>query len=131
MAGTHPGPQIGHDEEVSMKLRLFLLIGVFAAFAIYTAEVVLAQGYFGFVELAMTGGWAGQVFLDLCIALVLFASWMIGDGRARGIRTWPYLLAVLTTGSIGALGYLIHRTVKEGSSSAERPARSPAAQRSM
>lgn len=95
-----------------MKFRLFALIGVFAAFAIYTAFVVADQGYLGFVELAMTGGWAAQIFIDLCIALILFALWMFPDARAHGIPPWPYFLATLTLGSIGALAYLIHRTAK-------------------
>ena len=100
-----------------MKSRLFLLIAVFAAFAIYTTEVVFAHGYFGFLELAMTGAWATQVFIDLCIALVLFAVWMFPDARERGIPFWPYFFAILTTGSIGALAYLIHRTAKEAGGS--------------
>ena len=96
-----------------MKLRLFLLIAVFAAFSIHTAEVVLAQGYFGFLELAMNSAWGTQVFLDLCIALALFAVWMVPDARERRIPVWPYFVAIVTTGSIGALAYLIHRTAKE------------------
>ena len=99
-----------------MKLRLFSLIAVFAAFTIYTTLVVLDQGYFGFLELAMTGGWAAQVFIDLCIALLLFAIWMVPDAREHGIPAWPYFLAVLTTGSVGALAYLVHRTAKEAKS---------------
>lgn len=113
-----------------MKLRLFLVTAVLAAFSIYTAEVVLEHGYLGFVDMAMAGGWGGQVFLDLCIALLLFAGWMLRDGHARGIPVWPYLIAVLTMGSIGALAYLIHRSVKEGSA-ASRSVPSPRVQRSM
>ena len=41
-----------------MKLRLFSVVAVFAAFAIYSTFVVVDQGYFAFLELAMTGGWA-------------------------------------------------------------------------
>ena len=41
-----------------MKLRLFSVVAVFAAFTIYTSFVVVDQGYLGFLELAMTGGWA-------------------------------------------------------------------------
>ena len=108
-----------------MKLRLFSLIAVFAAFTIYTTLVVLDQGYFGFLELAMTGGWAAQVFIDLCIALLLFAIWMVPDAREHGIPAWPYFLAVLTTGSVGALAYLVHRTLKE-QGVAPRQAHSPA-----
>jgi protein-S-isoprenylcysteine O-methyltransferase Ste14 len=113
MAATHSSPQAALIKEVPVKLRLFSVIAVFAAFTIYTSFVVVDQGYFGFLELAMTGGWAAQVFIDLCIALILFAFWMVPDARERGIPAWPYFLAVLTTGSVGALAYLVHRTAKE------------------
>jgi len=98
-----------------MKLRLFSLVTVFAVFSVYTTMVVLDHGYTGFMELAMTGAWATQVFIDLCIALILFAIWMLGDAKERGIPGWPYFIAILTTGSVGALAYLVHRTVREGS----------------
>lgn len=106
-----------------MKLRLFSLIAVFAAFSVYSTMVILDHGYTGFMELAMTGAWATQVFIDLCIALVLFALWMFGDAKERGLPFWPYFIAILTTGSIGALAYLIHRTIREGS---HAPAPGPA-----
>lgn len=105
-----------------MNLRLFSVLAVFAAFTIYTTMVVLDHGYTGFIELAMTGGWAAQVFIDLCIALILFAVWMIPDARERGIPAWPYFLAILTTGSVGALAYLVHRTAKEPSPAPRQPA---------
>lgn len=107
-----------------MKLRLFSLIAVFAVFTLYTAEVVFAQGYTGFLELAVADAWGGQMFLDLGIALVLFTFWMVPDSRERGITVWPYFVAILTTGSIGALAYLIHRTAKEagGAEAARRDA---------
>ena len=73
MAATQLAPQTGRYKEVPMKLRLFSLIAVFAAFSIYTAIVVVNHGYTGFIELALTGGWGAQVFIDLCIALTLFA----------------------------------------------------------
>ena len=95
-----------------MKLRLFSVIAVFAAFSTYTAIVVMNHGYTGFLELALTGGWGAQVFIDLCIALILFTIWMVPDARERGIPAWPYFLAILTTGSVGALAYLVHRTAK-------------------
>jgi hypothetical protein len=103
-----------------MKLRLFSLITVFAVFSVYTAMVVLNHGYTGFMELAMTGAWATQVFIDLCIALTLFALWMIGDAKERGIPAWPYFVAILTTGSVGALAYLVHRTIRESSQAPTR-----------
>lgn len=104
-----------------MKLRLFLVIAVFAAFSIYTAIVVVDQGYTGFIDLALTGGWGAQVFIDLCIALTLFMVWLVPDARERGIPAWPYLVAILTTGSVGALGYLVHRTATDSKSGSAAP----------
>ncbi len=104
-----------------MKLRLFSVIAVFAAFSIYTAIVVVNHGYTGFIELALTGGWGAQVFIDLCIALTLFMVWLVPDARERGIPAWPYLVAILTTGSVGALAYLVHRTAKNSRSGTAAP----------
>ena len=109
-----------------MKLRTFLLIDVFAAFAIYTAIVVVNHGYTGFIELALTGGWGAQVFIDLCIALLLFMVWMVPDARDRGLPYVPYVLAILTTGSVGALAYLVHRSLKEDSAATSPAPRSAA-----
>jgi len=104
-----------------MKLRLFSLLVIFASFTAYTAVVVMNHGYTGFIELALAGGWGAQVFIDLCIALTLFLVWMVPDARERGIPWAPYVLAILTTGSVGALAYLAHRTFKETGSMAGQP----------
>ena len=109
-----------------MKLRLFSIVAVFAAFTIYTTIVVLNHGYTGFLELALTGGWGAQVFVDLIIALILFAIWMVPDAREHSIPAWPYFLAILTTGSVGALAYLVHRTAKEESIAPSPTTHSPA-----
>ncbi len=100
-----------------MKLRLFSVVAVFAAFSIYTAIVVVNHGYTG----ALTGGWGAQVFIDLCIALTLFMVWLVPDARERGIPAWPYIIGILTTGSVAALAYLVHRTVKDAKSGAVEP----------
>jgi len=113
MALIQSAPQSPRIKEVPMKLRLFSVIAVFAAFSTYTAIVVMDHGYTGFLELALTGGWGAQVFIDLCIALILFALWMLPDAREHSIPAWPYFLAILTTGSVGALAYLVHRTAKD------------------
>ena len=97
-----------------MRFRLFSLIAVFIAFTAYTAVVVMDHGYTGFLTLAAEGGWGAQIFIDLCIALLLFMVWMVPDARERGIPAAPYVIAILTTGSVGALAYLVHRTAKEG-----------------
>ena len=105
-----------------MKFQSFFLIVVFLVFTGYTAGVVLEHGYTGFVDVAMTGGWALQIFIDLVIALTAFIVWMLVDAKARGIVGWPYAIAILGTGSIGALAYLIHRSFREAPASAREPA---------
>ena len=109
-----------------MKLRLFSLLALFAVFTAYTAVVVVNHGYTGFIELALQGGWGAQLFIDLCLALTLFMVWMVPDARERGLPSLPYVLAILTTGSIGALAYLVHRTLSEGSGVASQAPRSAA-----
>lgn len=96
-----------------MKTRLFIIAAVLVAFSVFSTVVVMNHGYTGFIDLAMREQWGMQVLLDLVIALTLFLSWMIPDARARGIAALPYLLLTLTLGSIGALSYLVHRTLKQ------------------
>jgi hypothetical protein len=103
-----------------MKFRTFSLSTVFVAFTAYTAVVVMDHGYTGFIDLALAGGWGAQVLIDLCIALLMFVAWMVPDARERGIPFAPYVVAILTTGSIGALAYLLHRTLREGSTVSQR-----------
>ncbi|MGB5813476.1 MAG: hypothetical protein WBG86_23270 [Polyangiales bacterium] len=96
-----------------MKFQNFFLIAIFVAFTGYTGMVILEHGLTGFIDIAEAGGWATQVFIDLCVALTAFIVWMLGDAKARGIAAWPYALAILTTGSVGALAYLVHRSFRE------------------
>ena len=105
-----------------MKMRFFLLAGAFLAFTAYTAVIVVNHGYTGWIDLAMTGGWGGQLFVDLCVALLLFAVWMVGDARTRAIPALPYVIAIVATGSVGALAYLMHRTLHDDRAQARQPA---------
>ncbi len=109
-----------------MKLRTFFVIAVFAAFTIYTTIVVVNHGYTGFIELALAEAWGAQMFIDLVIALTLFLIWMVPDAKDRGIPWLPYAAAILGTGSVGALGYLVHRSLKEDGSVARGAAQSAA-----
>jgi len=97
-----------------MSARLGLLIFgiVLLAFASYTGIIVAQHGYTGFLVLAMEEPWGGQMFVDLVIALVLFSVWMHADAAQEQLPFWPYFLLILTTGSIGALAYLVHRNLR-------------------
>ena len=92
-----------------MSIRLAIALAVLIPFAIFTDIVVLEHGYLGFLELAMREPWALQMLLDLSIAIGLFAVFAIPDARERRLPIWPYLIASVLLGSIGALGYVVHR----------------------
>lgn len=97
-----------------MNARIGLLIfgTVLLIFTIYTGIIVAHHGYTGFLILAMDEPWGGQMFVDLVIALVLFTVWMHTDAAEEQLPFWPYFVAILTTGSIGALAYLVHRCAR-------------------
>lgn len=96
-----------------MTLRLALLVATLVVFVIYSFAVALNAGFTGFLTVAANEPWGGQMLIDLVIALGLFLIWMHGDSREQGIPELPYLILTLTTGSIGALAYLVHRTAKQ------------------
>jgi hypothetical protein len=113
MAAPRAAEDLRGKGEPAMNVRLALLTAALLAFGAYTAIVVTEHGYTGFLPLAWSEAWAGQMLVDLAIALALFASWLVADARERGIAAWPYLVLIGTTGSVGALAYLVHRTLHE------------------
>lgn len=104
-------------------LKLIGLIIVLVAFSVFTDILVYKDGYTGFLILAARDNWGLQMLLDVSISIGLFTLWMIPDARRRGITPWPYLIACVGLGSIGALAYLVHRQVRE--------LRAPQAERGM
>mgnify|MGYP003377775985 CR=1 FL=1 len=106
-------PMTPRLQDESMK-KLVLPIVVLVPFTVWSTWVAVNHGYFGFVDVARREPWGLQIFLDLCIALFLFSSWMKKDAKTHGIPAWPYLLSIPFLGSIGALAYLVHRAIKIG-----------------
>jgi hypothetical protein len=113
---------------VIKHLRLIVLVGVLLPFVAYSTWVVIDRGYFGFLRLAAAEPWGMQILVDLVIALSLFAGWMFRDARQRGLTAWPYFVATLALGSVGALAYLIRRELARVAQSPARelPRDSPA-----
>ena len=68
-----------------MNRRLAILLAILVVFTVYSVGVVAAEGYTGFIPLALSEAWAGQILVDLVIALGLFLTWMRRDARERGI----------------------------------------------
>lgn len=98
------------DSHTPSPLRLALATIALVAFSAFSTLVVAEHGYLGFVtDVVLASDWGLQVFLDLGIALTLFTGWMLRDAKARSLPAWPYVVGMLTLGSIGALAYLVHR----------------------
>lgn len=91
-----------------------ILIIVLIAFGALTAAALLHHGYWGIFEPHFQTFAGAQVFADLVIALGIFLVWMWRDARATGRNPWPWLVFTLTTGSIGALLYLLGRNPVRG-----------------
>jgi membrane protease YdiL (CAAX protease family) len=90
--------------------RAALLI-VLAIFSVVTVLALMNHGYWGILEPHFKTWGAGQVFLDLVIALALFLMWMWRDAKAQGRNFWGWALLTLVLGSFGPLIYLL--TAKE------------------
>jgi hypothetical protein len=90
-------------------MRLFAAITALVLFTTYTLTVMLTDGFLGFITLAGREPWGMQLFLDLLLMLALFAIWAQHDAKARGLPRWPYVVLIMTGGSMGALAYLVHR----------------------
>ena len=95
-----------------MSMRVLILLAVIAAFGALTVLALLDVGYWGIFEPHFQSLGAGQVFVDLVIALFLAIVWMVADGRARGINPWPCVLVTLVAGSFGPLFYLLVRELR-------------------
>jgi len=88
------------------KIGLVLLFLDFMALTVWAA--VTGSDAAHMAEL-WTNPWAIQIFCDLCIAATFGIAWMWKDAKKRGINPLPYALAVIPTGSIALLVYMLRR----------------------
>ena len=93
--------------------RIVLPLVALVAFFTFSDYVALQDGFFGFLTLALRERWGMQLLVDVGISITLFTLWMFRDAKEQRITPWPYLVACLSLGSIGALAYLVHRGVKQ------------------
>jgi hypothetical protein len=93
----------------TMSKKRALAAIVLVPFTIYSCWVTYTQGYRPFFTLPWSHPIWTQEFLDLCIALTMVTTWMVGDARSRGATVWPYLVATPLLGSISPLVYLVLR----------------------
>jgi hypothetical protein len=82
---------------------------VLAAFGSFSLWVVWTEGYFGFLRSAGRDMWSLQMLLDVAISSTFVIGWMVRDAKSRKIASWPYVIATVFLGSLGALAYLVTR----------------------
>jgi hypothetical protein len=112
-------------EFVMFPLPKPLVWALLVAFGTYSSWVLLQVGYLGIWQGGFANVGATQITLDLLISCALLLGFIARDCRNAGRPFWPWLLAVLALGSIGALTYLVwpragHRPALEPDAPAAR-----------
>lgn len=75
-------------------------------FACLSLQAVITDGPLGFWAEHTRNLWGNQIWYDLLLAGGV--AWFFAAKKARslGLRSWPWLLAVIATGSIGLLAFV-------------------------
>jgi hypothetical protein len=90
------------------KVLVAVVLAAFLALHVYAFQV---DGLIdGFITMFRNmNGWSMVLVADLFIALAMVATWIVRDAKKRGVSPIPYVALTLTTGSIGALLYLLRK----------------------
>lgn len=102
-----------------MTLRKALLWILFVDFAAFSSWVMWDAGYLGIWQAGMASPASWQLLLDLAIACVLISVWIKGDAESRGINPWPWMVAIVFTGSLATLAYLLIREYQGAAAKAD------------
>ena len=76
---------------------------VASGFLLWTLAAVIHEGPTGFWSLHTRGLWGNQIWFGLLFAVSVALAFMVPRARSLGMRTAPWALFVLATGSIGLL----------------------------
>ncbi len=88
-----------------MNLKRLLVGLVLLDFAAFTGWILFTQDNLALIEASLTNPWGIQVAIDLCIAACFGSAWLYRDARAKGLNPWPWIVAVIPTGSLALLAY--------------------------
>ena len=98
-----------------MNLKRIVPAVLLVGFSALTAEVVIRDGYTGWLRIAFENPSAGLLLVDLTIACSLVIGWMVRDARVRNATVWPFAVLTVLLGSVGPLAYLTLRSASNRS----------------
>lgn len=84
------------------------------AFALWTVAAAFSEGPLGFWPEHTRNLWGNQIWFDLLFAAATALTFMVPRARSAGMRTVPWTLFVLATGSIGLLAMCARIAYLEG-----------------
>lgn len=85
----------------------WLLPGTFAAlFCAWSLFTVIHEGPLGFWPNHTANAWGNQVWFDLLLAIGSAWALLLPRARAVGMRGLPWLVLIISTGSIGLLAMI-------------------------
>lgn len=88
------------------KTGLWLML---ISFSLFSGWAMWQVGYVGIWKAGLVSSGSLQILLDLVICCIIICSWINVDAQSRNINPYPWFLAVLTTGSLAILVYLVMR----------------------
>ena len=91
------------------RLRIGAIV-ILIPFALLTALAIATDGSNGFAN-AITHNWlAFQIWLDLVIAMVFWAAWVIRDAKSQNLNPWGWVITSFIFGAFVPLIYtLVYR----------------------
>jgi hypothetical protein len=89
-------------------MKTLLLVVTLVDFLALHVYAFSKEGIAGFMRLFESpNAWDFVLWADLSIALTITAVWLVRDARRRGVNGWPYIGAMVLTGSVSTLSYLL------------------------
>ena len=92
-----------------MTFKQLCLWIILISFGLFSSWVMWGIGYMGIWQAGIESSGSLQILLDLAVCCLLICSWIKNDAKARGVNPYPWFIAVLTSGSLAILVYLIVR----------------------
>jgi hypothetical protein len=92
-----------------MNVKKVCLWATLICFSVFSAGAMWELGYVGIWQAGIDSSGSLQILLDLVICCFIISCWIKTDCQLRGVSPYPWFIAILSTGSLAILVYLIVR----------------------